>query len=103
MFKAMSVPTGYGKTLCYAQAAAIRVRPFSKENTLVFYCSFRFAIGISLMMDQVSKYSSKVWHATQFVGEAQEDYSRTRSEINVWVISRVLEGEYQLVFISPEA
>ena len=45
------------------------------------------------MMDQVSKYSLKGL-ATQFVGEAEEDYS---------VISRVLEGEYQLVFISPEA
>ena len=47
--------------------------PSSKENTSVFYCSLRFAIGISLMMDQVSKYSLKV-QATQFVGETQEDY-----------------------------
>ena len=44
-------------------------------------------------MDQVSKYSSKGL-TTQFLGEAQVDYS---------VVSRVLEGEYQLVFIRPEA
>ena len=40
-----------------------------------------------------SKYSSKGL-TTQFLGEAQGNY---------YVISRVLEGEYQLVFISPEA
>ena len=45
------------------------------------------------MMDQASKYNRKGL-ATQFVGEAQGDYS---------VIIRMLEGEYQLVFISPEA
>ena len=45
------------------------------------------------MMDQVGKYMTKGL-ATQFFREARGDLS---------VISRVLEGEYQLVFISLDA
>ena len=45
---------------------------------------------ISLMMDQVKKYSV-LGLATQFVGQAQEDPSVTRG---------VLEGGYQLVFMT---
>ena len=45
------------------------------------------------MMDQVRKYSAQGL-ATQFVGEAQEDWS---------VTARVLDGENQLLYLSPEA
>ena len=45
------------------------------------------------MMDQVRKYYDQGL-TTQFVGEAQEDWS---------VTARVLDGEYQLLYISPEA
>ncbi|KAL5505357.1 hypothetical protein EMCRGX_G006773 [Ephydatia muelleri] len=45
------------------------------------------------MMDQVRKYSAQGL-TTQFVGEAQEDWS---------VTARVLHGEYQLLYINPEA
>ena len=48
---------------------------------------------VSLMMDQVRKYSAQGL-ATQFVGEAQEDWS---------VTARVLDGENQLLYLSPEA
>ena len=45
------------------------------------------------MMDQVRKYYDQGL-TTKFVGEAQEDWS---------VTARVLDGEYQLLYISPEA
>ena len=85
------LPTRYGKTLCYALLPFVfdHLRKKTPRSSIVVCVSPL----VSLMMDQVSKYSSKGL-TTQFLGEAQEDYS---------VISRVLEGEYQLVFISPEA
>ena len=47
----------------------------------------------SLMMDQTSKYSPKGL-STKFVGEAQTDSD---------VIRRVLKGQVQLLYISPES
>ena len=47
----------------------------------------------SLMMDQTSKYSPKGL-STEFVGEAQTDSD---------VIRRVLKGQVQLLYISPES
>ena len=82
------LPTGYRKTLCYALLPFVfdHLRKRTPRASIVCVSPL-----VSLMMDQVSKYSSKGL-ATRFVGEAQGDYS---------VISRVLK--YQLVFISPEA
>ena len=47
----------------------------------------------SIMMDQTSKYSPKGL-STEFVGEAQTDSD---------VIRRVLKGQVQLLYISPES
>ena len=85
----MILPTGYGKTLCYALLPFVfdHLRKRTPRSSIVACVS----PWVSLMMDQVSKYNRKGL-ATQLVGEVQGDYS---------VISSVLEGEYQLVFISP--
>ena len=84
------LPTGYWKTLCYALLPFVfdHLQKRTPRSSIVV-CDSPLA---SLMMDQVSKYSSKGL-TTQFLGEAQGNSS---------VISRVSEGEYQLVFISPE-
>ena len=47
----------------------------------------------SLMMDQHSKYSSRGF-CSKFIGEAQH-YTKARQ--------RVLDGEAQLIFITPES
>lgn len=47
----------------------------------------------SIMMDQSSKFSVKGL-VTEFVGEAQD---------NVEVVKKVLNGDVQLLFISPES
>ena len=79
------LPTGYGKTLCYALLPFVfdHLRKRTPRSSIVVCVSPL----VSLMMDQVGKYMTKGL-ATQFVGEAQGDLSD---------ISRVLEGEYQLV------
>ena len=47
----------------------------------------------SIIMDQTSKYSPKGL-STEFVGEAQTDSD---------VIRRILKGQVQLLYISPES
>lgn len=85
----VSLPTGYGKTLCFAALPYTFDHLLNKTSSIVWCVSPL----VSLMMDQVSKYSIKGL-ATQFVGGSQGDTS---------VLGLVTEGAYQLVYISPEA
>ena len=84
------LPTGYGKTLRYVLLPYVFDHLRGKTRSSIVICVSPL---ISLMMDQVKKYSL-LGLATQFVGQAQEDSS---------VIRGVLHGGYQLVFMSPEA
>ena len=80
--------TGYGKTLCYVLLPYVFDHLRGKTQSSIVICVSPL---ISLMMDQVKKYSL-LGLATQFVGQAQEDPSVTRG---------VLHGGYHLVFLSP--
>ena len=82
--------TGYGKTLCYVLLPYVYDHFRGKTRSSIVICVSPL---ISLMMDQVKKHSV-LGLAIQFVGQAQEDPS---------VNCGVLEGGYQLVFMSPEA
>lgn len=75
-------PTGSGKSLCYQFPAV-----WLKRTTLVLTPT------ISLMDDQTSALSSKGIKAT-FLGAAQQDKD---------VPHKVLEGEYEIVIVTPES
>ena len=63
------LPTGYGKTLCYVLLPYVFDHLRGKARSSSVICVSPL---ISLMMDQVKKYSL-LGLATQFVGQAQED------------------------------
>ena len=86
------LPTGYGKTLCYALLPFVfdHLRKKTPQSSIVVCVSPL----VSLMMDQVSKYSSKGL-TTQFLGE---DRKTILSSVECWKVNIM-----QLVFISPEA
>ena len=86
------LPTGYGKTLCYVLLPYVFDRLRKKERTCIVLCVSPL---VSLMMDQVSKYSA-LGLLTQYVGNHQEEVSSSDRR-------RIADGEYQLVFVTPEA
>ena len=71
------LPTGYGKTLCYVLLPF--VFDYLLKRTLGSSIVVCVSPLVSLMMDQVRKYSAQGL-TTQFVGEAQEDWSVTLLE-----------------------
>ena len=84
-----ALPTGYGKSLCFALLPHIFDRLRSKSGSIVICISPL----TSLMMDQREKFS-RVGLEAEFVGEAQQDPS---------VVARVRDGRVQLLYISPES
>lgn len=85
--------TGYGKSLCYMYALLPYVFDHlrNKEKSSIILCVSPL---VSLMMDQVSKYSSQGLSA-QYVGDHREGMSS--------ISRRITDGVYQLVIITPEA
>ena len=82
----VSLPTGYGKSVIYAALPLIFDRLLDRRGSIVVCVSPL----TSLMIDQRSKFTCM---STEFVGELQTDDD---------AVARVLKGQVQLVFISPE-
>ena len=78
------LPTGYGKSVCYAIIPLIFDQLRGKTGSVVVIVSPL----ITLMKDQVESFKSKGLEAA-FVGCGDEQ--------------GILDGKYQLVYISPEA
>lgn len=92
----VSLPTGYGKSLCYGILPfafdALREsaeRPCRSRIRSIVLCVSPLQ---ATMMDQVAKFRERGVEAA-FVGEAQSDEDVSRG---------VRNGDYQLVYISPE-
>ena len=81
-----ALPTGYGKSLCYACLPYAFDNMRGKEGSIVICVSPL----TSLMVDQKAKFVPRA----QFVGEAQCDPQAVES---------VRKGKAQLLFISPES
>ena len=75
-------PTGSGKSLCFQFPAV-----WSKKTTVVITPT------VSLMSDQTSNLEARNIKST-FLGTAQKDKS---------VYGKILSGEYELVFVTPES
>ena len=75
-------PTGSGKSLCFQFPAV-----WSKKTAVVITPT------VSLMSDQTSNLEARNIKST-FLGTAQKDKS---------VYSKILSGEYKLVFVTPES
>ena len=88
----VSLPTGYGKSLCYALLPAI----FNMRNRLTEKTSICLIVSplIALMKDQSVLFAQKGITAA-FVSDKETTDKETRR--------RIRRGECQLVFISPEA
>ena len=85
----VSLPTGYGKSLCYAALpAAFDILKTGRSKSIVIAVSPL----IALMKDQVSALSAK----GLAVGCVTSESSDTE-------LAHVRNGHYQLVFFSPEA
>lgn len=84
----VSLPTGYGKSAIYAALPLICDRLLDRRGSIVVCVSPL----TSLMINQKSKFT-RTGISTEFVGELQTDEH---------AVARVLKGEIQLVFISPE-
>ena len=84
----VSLPTGYGKSIIYAALPLIFDRLLDRKGSIVVCVSPL----TSLMIDQRSKFEP-LGMSVEFVDEAQTDEE---------AVMRVLKGEVQLVFISPE-
>ena len=87
----VSLPTGYGKSLCYVILPRVfdlkRFGSIDSKQSIVIVVSPLLA----LMKDQVATYSSKGLS----VGCVTHETSQSE-------ISKVREGKYQLLFFSPE-
>ena len=82
-------PTGSGKSLCYAALPYVFDSLRASSNSIVVVvCPLQ-----SIMADQVGKYTARGLKAT-LVGKAQNSEA---------VREAVTNGEYQLVYMSPEA
>ena len=84
----VALPTGFGKSLIYATLPLIYDNLKNwKKSIVVVVCPL-----LALMKDQVDVYSSKGIRA-----------AAVSSDTNPDIKQRILEGNYQLVFISPES
>ena len=86
------LPTGYGKSLCYALLPSV----FDMQLGLVEKTSIVMVVSplIALMKDQSMSFTRK-GITTGYVSDRESTDRETRR--------KVLRGEFQLVFISPEA
>ena len=85
----VALPTGFGKSLIYANL------PLFYDNLKNWKKSIVIVVSplLALMKDQVDVHSSKGIRAAAAVS----------SDTNPDIKQRILEGNYQLVFISPES
>ena len=83
----VALPTGFGKSVCYGCLPVVYDILRSKKNSIVIVVSPLVAI----MKDQVSTFTSKGIQAACVI-----------SDISHEVKTGVEEGQYQLVFFSPE-
>ena len=92
----ISLPTGAGKSLCFASLPFVfdyirqHIAPSNNQHHSI--CAVVSPL-ISLMKDQVAKFGDKGLKCA-FVGGEQED-----EDIKLGVLS----GDYQLIYISPES
>ena len=82
----VSLPTGFGKSLCFVLLPLIYDTLHQKSNTSIVVC-------VSLMMEQSAKYSVQEI-TSAFVGELQDDLD---------TLKNVKTGNVQLLYISPES
>ena len=86
----VSLPTGYGKSFCYALLPAVFDELRGSIGTSIVICISPLT---ALMMEQRNKFIMR-GIATEFVGELQQDVDAMES---------VKSGKIQLLFISPES
>ena len=86
----VSLPTGYGKSVCYFPLPPVfdRLRRVEKKSVVVVVSPL-----VALMKDQVAQCSSRGL-AAGFVSTDPNDHSMRR---------QVMEAKFQIVFMSPEA
>ena len=85
----VSLPTGFGKSICYGCLPIVfdKLRGLDEKSIALIITPL-----ISLMTDQVSSFTSKGLKAG-FIGTG----------MNKKTVDAVMNGQYQLLFISPEA
>ena len=88
----VSLPTGYGKSLCYALLPLVFDKRMEKEErrSIVMVVSPL----IALMKDQLAKFTERGITAV-CISDLESMNKESRR--------KVVNGEYQLVYISPEA
>lgn len=88
----VSLPTGYGKSLCYALLPSA----FDKKRRLAEKTSIAMIVSplIALMKDQSSSFTEK-GIVSGYVSDKESTDKETKRKI--------VKGECQLVYISPEA
>ena len=86
----VSLPTSYGKSLCYTLLPWVFDELLRKENSSIVLCLSPLT---SLMIDQREKFTANGLTA-EFVGGVQDDPG---------VLEKIRKGCYQLVYISPES
>ena len=84
----VSLPTGYGKSLCYGILPYVFDALRGKEGSIVLCVSPL----VSLMIDQRDKFNHMGLSA-EYIGELHEPM----------ILANVKEGKYQLLFVSPES
>lgn len=82
------LPTGYGKSKIYSHLPELYVLVTHAKGTVLVISPIQ-----ALMIDQVTKLENNGVSAT-FLGEKQTDKS---------IPARIIEGEFSIVFSSPEA
>ena len=86
----VSLPTGYGKSLCYALLPLVFDRLRGYRETSIALCISPLT---ALMMEQRAKFSVRGLRS-EFVGQLQQD---------VQSLSSVQQGQVQLLYVSPES
>ena len=86
----VSLPTGYGKTICYSLLPLAFDYLRESQHPSIAICVSPLT---ALMMEQRAKMSTK-GVASEFVGELQQD---------VDALEGVKKGQFQLLYISPES
>ena len=84
----VSLPTGFGKSLCYAVLPLVFDCLRRKEGSIALCISPLTA----LMMEQRSKFTVKGIRA-EYVGQLQQD---------ILALAAIKNGEFQLLYVSPE-
>ena len=87
----VSLPTGYGKSLCYVVLPRLFDMPRGTENTSIVVVVSPL---IALMKDQIATFTAKRIR-TVYVSDREDCTGATRRSMR--------KGEYQVVYVSPEA